>query len=103
MHSKPYRPQGRGKKERFFRTVAEQFAVEIDTTGVPTLAELNRWWAGWVEQVYHHRVHSGTAQTPLDQQADQTDPDGANAIQQVAQQRVPVLCGMLTVAGGWAV
>jgi hypothetical protein len=56
--------EGRGKKERFYRTVAEQFAVEIDVGGVATLAELGRWWAGWVEQVYHHRVHRGTGQTP---------------------------------------
>lgn len=65
VHSRPYTPQGRGKKERFYRTVAEQFAVEIDQTGVDTLAELNRWWAGWVEQHYHHRIHNGTGQTPL--------------------------------------
>ena len=64
-HTPPYRPQGRGKKERFYRTVAEQFAVEIDTAGVATLAELGRWWAGWVEQVYHHRSHTSTGQTPL--------------------------------------
>jgi len=65
VHSRPYRPQGRGKKERFYRTVAEQFAVEIDADGVDSLAELNRWWASWVEQVYHHRAHCGTGQTPL--------------------------------------
>jgi putative transposase len=65
VHSRPYRPQGRGKKERFYRTVAEQFAVEIDTAGVDSLAELNRWWAGWVEQAYHQRIHAGTGQTPL--------------------------------------
>lgn len=66
VHSRPYRPQGRGKKERFYRTVAEQFAVEIDVHGVADLAELNRWWAGWVEQCYHHRIHAGTGQTPLE-------------------------------------
>lgn len=66
VHSRPYRPQGRGKKERFYRTVAEQFAVEIDAAGVATLAELNRWWAGWVEQAYHRRVHRITGQTPLE-------------------------------------
>lgn len=32
VHS-PHRPQGRGKIERFFRTVREQFLVEVaDTT-----------------------------------------------------------------------
>ena len=34
IHSTPGRPQGRGKIERFFRTVREQFLVEI--TGEPT-------------------------------------------------------------------
>lgn len=68
-HSRPYRPQGRGKKERFYRTVAEQFAVEADVTGVATLGELNRWWAGWVEQSYHRRVHRATGQTPADRWA----------------------------------
>lgn len=46
--------------------MAEQFAVEIDTAGVASLGELNRWWAGWVEQVYHHRTHTSTGQTPLE-------------------------------------
>ena len=33
VHSQPGRPQGRGKIERFFRTVREQFLVEVtDTT-----------------------------------------------------------------------
>jgi putative transposase len=65
-HSRPGRPQGRGKKERYYRTVAEQFAVEVDVAGVDTLAQLNGYWAAWVEQVYHRRVHSGTGQTPLE-------------------------------------
>lgn len=64
VHSRPYRPQGRGKKERFYRTVAEEFAVEADLDQVATLAELNRWWAAWVECVYHDRVHQATGQTP---------------------------------------
>lgn len=65
-HTPPYRPQGRGKKERAYRTIAEQFAVEVAVAGVDSLAELNRYWMAWVEQVYHQRVHSSTAQTPLD-------------------------------------
>lgn len=64
-HSKAGRPQGRGKKERHYRTVAEQFGVEIGVVGVDTLQQLNHYWAAWVEQVYHHRVHRSTGQTPL--------------------------------------
>jgi putative transposase len=71
-HSTPGRPQGRGKIERFFRTVREQFLVEI--TGDPELlgrhlvadlAELNRLFAAWVETVYHRTVHSETGLPPL--------------------------------------
>jgi len=70
-HSQPGRPQGRGKIERFFRTVREQFLVEINDavagTGTPvsSLAELNSLFDAWVHQVYHRRVHSETDQTPL--------------------------------------
>src|SRR6202011_3784401 len=69
-HSTPGRPQGRGKIERLFRTVREQFLVEItgepDVVGrhhVTDLAELNRLFAAWVETVYHRAVHSETGQT----------------------------------------
>ena len=58
VHSTPGRPEGRGKIERFFRTVREQFLVEItgepDVVGrhhVTDLAELNRLFAAWVETV----------------------------------------------------
>jgi len=72
VHSAPGRPQGRGKIERFFRTVREQFLVEI--TGdreepgrhyVADLLELNRLFTAWVETVYHRRTHSETGQPPL--------------------------------------
>ncbi|MFJ7272050.1 DDE-type integrase/transposase/recombinase [Streptomyces sp. NPDC099050] len=64
-HSKPGRPQGRGKIERFFRTVRDQFLVELDEERVGQiehLAELNRLFTAWVETVYHRTVHSETGQ-----------------------------------------
>jgi putative transposase len=80
VHSTPGRPQGRGKIERVFRTVREQFLVEITgqaTTGgeeasvggrhyVGDLDELNRLFTAWVEQVYHRRVHTETGQAPIE-------------------------------------
>ena len=76
VHSQPGRPQGRGKIERFFKTVREQFLVEVtdtssedlDAAGVDhagALLELNRLFTAWVETVYHRRVHSETGQSPL--------------------------------------
>ena len=66
VHSRPGRPEGRGKIERFFRTVRDQFLVEVAARGVEDLAEMNQLFAAWVETAYHRRVHSETKTTPLD-------------------------------------
>jgi putative transposase len=65
VHSRPGRPQGRGKIERFFATVRAQFLVEIADDQLASLDELNRLFTAWVETRYHHRVHRETKQTPL--------------------------------------
>jgi putative transposase len=64
VHASPRAATTKGKIERFFRTVRDQFLVEIDD-GVE-LAELNRLFSAWLEVVYHRRVHSETEQTPLE-------------------------------------
>jgi putative transposase len=66
IHSKPGRPQGRGKIERVFSTVRMQFLVEIEAKPPADLAELNRLFSAWVETVYHRRQHSETGETPID-------------------------------------
>jgi len=66
VHSRPGQPEGRGKIERFFRTVRDQFLVEVTAREVTDLIELNRLFAAWVETVYHRRVHSETKATPLE-------------------------------------
>jgi putative transposase len=67
IHSAPGRPEGRGKIERFFRTVREQFLVELDARGgAEDLATLNRLFQAWIEGVYHRRAHSETGQPPLE-------------------------------------
>jgi putative transposase len=64
VHASPRAATTKGKIERFFRTVRDQFLVEIDD-GVE-LAKLNRLFSAWLEIVYHRRVHSETEQTPLE-------------------------------------
>jgi transposase InsO family protein len=67
VHSRPGRPQGRGKIERVFATVRGEFLVEITARGgVADIDELNRLFSAWVEQVYHRRVHSETGQAPIE-------------------------------------
>jgi putative transposase len=70
IHSKPAQPAGRGKIEKFFRTVREQFLVEIGSgRELDDLVQLNALFTAWVETVYHRRTHSETGQTPLDRWA----------------------------------
>ena len=70
VHSRPGRPQGRGKIERWNRTCRDQFLVEIDTTPADggsacgSLAELNRLFTAWLHQHYHQATHSETGTTP---------------------------------------
>jgi putative transposase len=65
IHSAPYRPQGKGKIERFWRTVNDQFLVEVTDRSVADLEELNRLFRAWVETVYHRSIHSQTGQAPI--------------------------------------
>ena len=87
VHATPNRPQGKGKIERFFRTVRDQFLVEVaettaadlkaaDVTPAAALAELNTMFTAWVETLYHHQVHSETGQAPLARWRDGWDRAG---------------------------
>jgi putative transposase len=78
VHSKPYRPQGRGKVERLFRFIRERFLVEIEATGVASLEELNDRFAAWAESVGNTRVHSETHETPIARFLSQGPPAGAD-------------------------
>lgn len=66
IHSKVGEPAGRGKIERFFRTVRDQFLVEVEAAGVDALSELNALFSAWVESVYHRRRHSETGEPPVE-------------------------------------
>ena len=73
VHSQPGKPAGRGKIEKVFQTIQQQFMVEV--TGdkadparhpVTGLDELNELLGHWVREVYHQRSHSETGQSPRD-------------------------------------
>ncbi len=66
IHSRPGRPQGRGKIERFFRTLREQFLIEAQRREDLSLPELNRLLRAWLERSYHRRTHGETGQRPLE-------------------------------------
>lgn len=62
IHATAYQPQGKGKIERFFRTVRTQFLTTLATNS--SLADLNNGFHHWLDQ-YHRRRHSAIAQSPL--------------------------------------
>jgi putative transposase len=64
IHSKPYDSPSRGKVERFFRTVRERFLIGVQE-GI-TLRELNEAFWLWLQQDYHHKIHTGIGERPLD-------------------------------------
>jgi len=70
LHSRPYRPQGRGKIERFFRTLRDQF---LEGFHGETLEELNLALDCWIRDLYHGRPHASTGQSPLRRFSDHSE------------------------------
>jgi putative transposase len=62
IHARPYKPQGKGKIERFFRTVRSDFLPGIRGE---TLLDLNEALCLWLSDIYHQRKHSSTGRTPF--------------------------------------
>jgi transposase InsO family protein len=62
LHARPYKPQGKGKIERFFRTVRADFLTGFKGN---TLEDLNQALWIWLNEVYHQRRHSSTGETPF--------------------------------------
>jgi len=65
IHTPPYQPEGRGKIERFFRSVREQFLASLDPKALMSLEQLNEQLWHWLDTVYHRREHSSLDSTPL--------------------------------------
>jgi putative transposase len=63
-YARPYRPQGKGKIERFFRTVRMQFIPELGED--IDLAKINELFTRYLEEQYHQRIHGTTGQKPID-------------------------------------
>lgn len=67
-HTRPYKPQGRGKLERTFATIQNSFLPEIEVMlreKVMSVNEINDYFSIWLTQHYHERVHSSTKQKPM--------------------------------------
>lgn len=69
-HTKPERPQGKGKQEKFYRFVDQSFVPEaydlVEQGKIQTLDDLNRFFAAWLEVAYHQKIHNSFKQRPAD-------------------------------------
>jgi transposase InsO family protein len=75
-HTPPYKPRGRGKIERFFRSVREGFLTGRERT---SLDKLNADLAAWIQQ-YHQTIHRMLGMSPLERKLTDTGP----ALKQIA-------------------
>jgi putative transposase len=67
IHARPYQPQGKGKMERWFRTVRLQLLPTLQPEDQKSLETLNRRLWAWVEGEYHQSPHRGLeGATPAD-------------------------------------
>ena len=77
-HARPYRPQGKGKVERWFKTVDNGFNREaqslIDHQRITSMEQLQEFFAAWLNSEYNNRVHSATHEKPCDRLA-HVDPE----------------------------
>lgn len=74
IHAQPYKPQGKGKMERWFRTTRMQLLPLLSPEDLASLEAMNRALAAWIEGEYHHAPHRGLGdETPADKWARTSD------------------------------
>ncbi|HEX4334553.1 MAG TPA: DDE-type integrase/transposase/recombinase [Polyangiaceae bacterium] len=74
IHARPYSPQGKGKMERWFRTVRLQLLPTLQPEDKKSLDAINRRLWAWVEGEYHRNPHRGLdGDTPADRWAMHSD------------------------------
>ena len=64
IHCTPYRPEGKGKIERLFKSLRMQFLPLLPPS--LSLTDLNERFEQWCDQAYHQTVHGTTQETPWD-------------------------------------
>ena len=56
IHTTPYYPEGKGKIERFFKTVRSRFLTVI--SNIRSIEQLNQSFEEWLTERYNHAAHS---------------------------------------------
>lgn len=64
--ARPYSPQSKGKIERWFKTLQDQWMNVINWNDFSSLEELNSSLFRYVEENYNSKVHSSINEKPID-------------------------------------
>ncbi len=65
-YARPFSPESKGKIERWFKTLQDQWMNVIDWASFKSLEELNVSLNHYVEKDYNNTVHSSIGQVPVD-------------------------------------
>lgn len=66
-YSRPYKPQGKGKIEKYWQYVQSSFLSEIKLKHVSNIIELNDLFSAWLKAEYHDKVHASLeGATPIE-------------------------------------
>ncbi len=88
-HSRPYRPAGRGKIERFFQFIDSSFVPEayaaIENGTLTSLQQLNDALHDWLSGYYHLRKHGSTKQAPKERLESSTRKTRRVSIEELAE------------------
>jgi transposase InsO family protein len=72
-YARPYSPESKGKVERWFKTLHDQWTNVIDWTKFSSLDELNTSLNRYVEDKYNKSIHSSLSESPIDKFVSQMD------------------------------
>lgn len=64
--ARPYSPQSKGKIERWFRTLQDQWMNVINWNDFSSIEELNGSLFKYVEEDYNSKIHSSIKEKPID-------------------------------------
>ncbi len=65
-YARPYSPESKGKIERWFRTLQDQWMNVINWDSFSSLEELNKSLFRYVEEDYNSKIHSSINEKPID-------------------------------------
>lgn len=65
-YAQPYSPESKGKIERFFLTLKNQWMYMLDPSKISSISELNELLWEYLERDYHQNIHSSIGMKPID-------------------------------------